>query len=181
MKKIALIVALVATTFTSFSQYKNEKVIVGATAPELVFNNPEDKPIKLSDINKKRYVLVDFWASWCGPCRVANPALVAFYKEYKPKKYKNAKKGFEILSVSLDKTKDAWVKAIEKDSLYWNNHVSDLKGWKSDAATEYGIQFIPQAFLIGPDGKVIGAYMTADQAIPDIKKLVKESKKSKNK
>lgn len=180
MKKLLLAAAIVVgTTFGANAQYKNEKINVGMTAPELSFESPDGKTLNLSDVNKGRYILVDFWASWCGPCRRANPGLVKFYQEYKGKKFKDAKKGFEIYSVSLDKTKDAWVKAIEKDSLYWENHVSDLKGWSSEAAQIYGVGFIPQAFLIGPDGKILGAYMTAEQAIPDIQKYVIESKKKK--
>lgn len=177
MKKLLfpLLIAMASMTATA----QNPKITVGTTAPELVFNNPEGKAISLRKINSKKYLLVDFWASWCGPCRRANPGLVKFYKTYSHKKFTGAKKGFDILSVSLDKEKEAWVAAIQKDSLYWSNHMSDLKGWHSEAAKEYAVQYIPQAFLLDPNGKVIGAYLTADQAIPDIEKLVDNKKRKK--
>lgn len=179
MKHLLLSVCLFAFLGTATAQHRNTKISVGTVAPELVFNNPDGKELKLSDINKKRYVLVDFWASWCGPCRRANPGLVQFYTDYSKKKFKGAKKGLEILSVSLDKDHAAWVKAIKDDSLYWQYHMSDLKGWSSDAATLYGVQFIPQAFLLDPNGKVIGMYLTADQALADIEQLVDTDKRKK--
>lgn len=171
--------ALLLAGASTFALAQNPKITVGTQAPELLFSNPAGKEISLKQINSKKYILIDFWASWCGPCRRANPGLVKFYKTYAHKKFTGAKKGFDILSVSLDKDKDAWVAAIQKDSLYWSNHMSDLKGWNSEAAQTYAVQYIPQAFLLDPNGKVIGAYMTADQAIPDIEKLVDNKKRKK--
>jgi thiol-disulfide isomerase/thioredoxin len=179
MKNYILSIFFACTSLTSIAQYRNQTVTVGMTAPELNFANPEGKTLSLKALNKQRYILVDFWASWCGPCRRANPGLVNFYKTYSKKKFTGAKKGFDILSVSLDKDKNAWVAAIEKDNLYWDAHMSDLKGWQSDAAATYGVQFIPQAFLLDPEGKVIGTYMTAEQAIPDIEKLVSTKNRKK--
>ncbi|RQO32343.1 TlpA family protein disulfide reductase [Taibaiella sp. KBW10] len=178
MKKLLCALLLLGATST-YAQYTNQTVKVGDIAPELSFNNPEGKAISLKTLNKQRYILVDFWASWCGPCRRANPSLVKFYTEYSKKKFTGAKKGFDILSVSLDNNQEAWVAAIAKDSLYWKNHMSDLKSWQSEAATIYGVQYIPQAFLLDPNGKVLGAYLTADQAIPDIEKLVSTKKRKK--
>jgi peroxiredoxin len=120
---------------------------VGAMAPELAFANPEGKILKLSDL-KGKVVLIDFWASWCRPCRQENPNVVAAYKKYN-------KKGFEIFSVSLDKDKASWVKAIEADGLIWPNHVSDLGYWNSQGAKIYGVSSIPATFLIGKDGRII--------------------------
>lgn len=174
MKKIFVALAVCAmTSLSSFAQYENTTIKVGQQAPELKFADPEGKNLSLTEINKGRVVLVDFWASWCGPCRRSNPALVKLYNEYKSKKFKGAKNGFTVVSVSLDRDKQAWMQAIEKDNLSWPFHMSDLKAWSSDAARIYGVQFVPQAFLLGPDGKVIGKYMTAEEAVRDLDNLLK--------
>lgn len=179
MKQFLLSLCLAGALTPALAQYQNNKINLETQAPELKFNNPEGKSISLKTINKDKYILVDFWASWCGPCRRANPGLVKFYQDYSKKKFVGAKKGFDILSISLDKDQTAWVNAIKQDSLYWQHHMSDLKGWTSEAAGIYGVQYIPQAFLLDPNGKVIGKYMTADQAIPDIEKLVSNKKRKK--
>ncbi|MBL7753522.1 MAG: TlpA family protein disulfide reductase [Chitinophagaceae bacterium] len=172
MKKILILSAVVFTALIAFAQYANTKMEVGQKAPELAFENPQGQVIKLSEINKKRVVLLDFWASWCGPCRMANPALVQFYNSYSKKKYKNAKNGFTIVSVSLDRAKEPWLAAIEKDKLIWPYHMSDLGGWQSKAAAEYGVQYIPQAFLIDGNGVIIGKYNRAEECVKDLDKLV---------
>ena len=120
---------------------------VGALAPELAFENPEGKIMKLSDLRGK-VVLLDFWASWCGPCRKENPNVVKVYHKYHDK-------GFEIYSVSLDRDKASWIKAIEADGLIWTNHVSDLGYWNSQGAKIYGVNSVPATFLIGKDGRII--------------------------
>ena len=102
--------------------------------------------ITLSSL-KGKYVLIDFWAAWCGPCRRENPNVVRLYKEY-------SNQGFEILGVSLDRSKEAWLKAIEQDGLSWI-HVSDLKHFGSEAASTYQINAIPATYLIGPDGVIV--------------------------
>ncbi len=131
----------------SKESFKNALVDVGSVAPEISYPSPDGKVISLSSLRGK-YVLIDFWASWCSPCRRENPNLVSNYKRFHSK-------GFEIFQVSLDKTKDAWVKAIEKDNLLWPNHVSDLKYWDSEPARQYNVRSIPSNFLLDPDGKVI--------------------------
>ena len=125
------------------------KTSVGATAMNFTQNDTAGKPVTLSAFRGK-YVLVDFWASWCGPCRAENPNVVSAYAKYHPK-------GFDILSVSLDRPgdKDKWLKAIYADKLDWT-HVSDLQFWQNAVAVQYGVGSIPQNFLIDPQGKIIG-------------------------
>jgi peroxiredoxin len=119
---------------------------VGQVAPEIELPNPDGKVIKLSDLRGK-YVLIDFWAAWCKPCREENPNVVRLYNQYKDK-------GFEVFGVSLDRTKEDWVKAIAMDGLTWTQ-VSDLKYFNSAAAETYQIQAIPATYMIDPDGKII--------------------------
>ncbi len=119
---------------------------VGKEAPDFSLNTPEGTALKLSDLRGK-YILIDFWASWCGPCRQENPNVVKLYNRYKDK-------GFDILGVSLDRDSSAWVKAIKDDALSWK-HVSDLKYWDSVVAKLYNVTGIPATYLIGPDGKIV--------------------------
>lgn len=119
---------------------------VGSEAPDFTMNDSTGKPFKLSSLRGK-YVLVDFWASWCGPCRQENPNLVAAYNQFK-------NKNFTILGVSLDDNKEKWLKAIAKDNLNWMQ-VSDLKGWENATVLLYGYEGIPYNVLIDPDGKII--------------------------
>jgi peroxiredoxin len=139
-----------------------KKTSVGAMAMDFTQNDPDGKPVKLSDFRGK-YVLVDFWASWCGPCRAENPHVVEAYQKFKDK-------NFTVLGVSLDggntrTTKEAWLKAVEKDQLTWT-HVSDLKGWENEAARAWGIRGIPANFLIDPDGKIVAKNLRG-QALQD--------------
>lgn len=125
-----------------------KSLIAGATSRDFTQNDTAGKPVNLSSF-KGKYVLLEFWASWCGPCRKENPNLVQIYKDFKDE-------NFTILAVSLDgaKSKNAWIKAIKDDGLSWT-HVSDLKKWDNAVAKLYSINAIPQNFLIGPDGIII--------------------------
>jgi thiol-disulfide isomerase/thioredoxin len=118
----------------------------GAMAPEINLATPEGPNLALSSLRGK-YVLIDFWASWCGPCRRENPNVVKTYAAYKDK-------GFEIYGVSLDQDREAWLKAIEKDQLVWK-HVSDLKYWSSAGAQAYQVNSIPQTFLLDKEGRIL--------------------------
>ncbi|WP_223649789.1 TlpA disulfide reductase family protein [Hymenobacter psoromatis] len=122
---------------------------IGTEAPEINLAQPDGKTLSLKSLRGK-YVLVDFWASWCGPCRQENPNVVKAYEQFK-----GQGKGFTVYSVSLDQKKENWEKAIAADHLVWPNHVSDLKFWQSAAASAYGVQAIPQSFLLDPQGKII--------------------------
>lgn len=136
------------------------------TVPDFTANDVNDKPVTLSNFYKgKKVVLIDFWASWCGPCRRENPNVVAAYEKYH-------NKGFEIISVSLDKTKDAWLAAIKEDKLNWT-HVSELKYWSSDIAASYGVQSIPTNFLIDGNGKLIAAELRGIELDIKLKELLK--------
>lgn len=120
---------------------------VGSIAPDLAYPDPDGNIRKLSDLRGK-VVLLDFWASWCRPCRGENPHVVAMYQKYHDK-------GFEVFSVSLDRDKESWKRAIASDGLVWPNHVSDLKYWSSEAARTYGVSSIPSTFLLDQDGRII--------------------------
>ena len=120
---------------------------IGAEAPEIALPSPEGEMIKLSSLRGK-YVLLDFWAGWCKPCRAENPNLVSTFRKYKSK-------NFDIFQVSLDQTKEMWTGAIKKDRLSSWKHVSDLKFWQSEAAALYNVRSIPASFLLDPEGKII--------------------------
>lgn len=129
--------------------------VIGAMAPEINLPSPDGKFIALSSLRGK-IVLIDFWASWCGPCRMENPNVVRLYNEKK-------NQGFEVYSVSLDKDKTSWVNAIEKDGLIWPSHVSDLGYWNSVVVKQYGLQGIPFTVLVGKEGKILAKGLRGQQ------------------
>ncbi len=137
---------------------------VGTSAPDFTAATIDSKKATLSSFRGK-YVLLDFWASWCGPCREENPNVVKAYGQFK-------NKNFTILSFSLDDSKDAWQRAVARDSLTWTQ-VSDLKGWQSPIAAQYGIQAIPANVLIDPSGKIIGKDLRGSDLINTLTSLFK--------
>lgn len=147
---------------------KMKATAVGQIAPEIALPNPEGQVTKLSSMQGK-YVLVDFWAKWCGPCRAENPNVVRLYNKYKDK-------GFTVFGVSLDRNREDWLKAIKDDGLAWT-HVSDLKYWQSEAAKTYNITAIPFSLLLDPNGVIVAKNLRGPSLEKKLEEIFQESSK----
>lgn len=143
-----------------------EVVSVGQQAPDFTIPDADGQPVSLSQLLGKGYLLIDFWASWCGPCRRENPHVVKTYEEFHDK-------GFDILGVSLDRSREPWLKAIEQDGLRWH-HVSELKFWNSDAVRKYGIRTIPANVLVDNTGKIVARNLRGGDLSDTLRQLLGE-------
>ena len=159
MKFICLTAIAIILTGTGHAQ-----LLVGGNAPEISLPNAKDSIVNLSSF-KGKIVLIDFWASWCGPCRVSNPSIVGLYKKYKAK-------GFEVFGVSIDSKKSNWVKAIRQDRINYTQVLDDT-GWNSKLAEQYFISEIPTSFLLDRDGKIVAINEEGAALEKWVKKLLK--------
>ena len=159
MKNIIVSVALSLAGFIASSQIKLDQL-----APEISLPGVKDKPVTLSSL-KGKVVLIDFWASWCGPCRAAIPGVVKLYQKYKDQ-------GFEVFGVSIDSKKTDWIRAIAQDKITYTQ-VNDTAGWYSPVAEKYGVNAIPNTFLLDKSGKVVAINLEDEELENKIKELIK--------
>jgi thiol-disulfide isomerase/thioredoxin len=174
MRNILLLLAFFMVANYSFAQKKNnlEGIEIGMFAPDIVLPNIDGDTVSLSDFNGK-IVLINFWASWCSPCRKKTPDLLKIYNDYKTAKFNNNESGFVIFNVSLDRNDKAWTKSIIADKMENTINIGDMNGWKNSAASSYNIKSIPSNVLIDGEGRVLAVNLS----IKDLKKKLRKLKK----
>ena len=152
--------------FMSEHLQKMKNVVIGQKYPDFELPDTKGNPVKLSELAENGVLLIDFWAAWCGPCRNANPGVVKIYNEFH-------EKGFDVLGVSLDRTKEDWLQAIEDDGLVWH-HISDLKFWQCEAAKLYAVSSIPHTVLLDKDGIIVARNLNKEELKAKIQELLAE-------
>jgi len=168
--KIAALIFIFFLYLSDAQSQPGEGLNVGEKLPEITLNDIQGNPRNLSDL-RGYVVFVDFWASWCQPCRRENPVIVNTYNDFSGADFKTAK-GFRVFNVSLDTSKEDWINAIEKDNMHWDEHVSDLRGWRSPVARNFNVRSIPMNYLIDENGVIIGKNLRGHQLADALKKLL---------
>lgn len=148
-------VVVAASLLFAWYKYRQPRFIAGETAPDFEVTLVDGQKARLSDL-KGKYVLLQFWGSWCGPCRAENPELARIYAQYRGA-------GFEIFSIGIENSALAWKKAIERDSLVWKYHAMESGAFDGGVSLQYNIKVIPSTFLINPDGDIMGVNLTPEQ------------------